>query len=116
MRQLKIIGLVMLAYGAVMLLLLATPWKEWAADHSIAHLVSRTDRRIDNEVNGSVDMPLSIAGDVVMMFAGLWFGLLLPRQFKKYGLGGTAPAAVIPPQPPMARPGYPLPPPQPPRP
>ena len=100
-----------------MLLLLFTPWKEWAANHSIAHLVSRTDRRIDNEVNGSVDMPLSIAGDVVMMFAGLWFAFLVPRQFKKYGFGGSASATPPAPQlsqPPMMRPGQPLPPPPPP--
>jgi hypothetical protein len=112
MRQLRIIGLVMLAYGAVMLLLLFTPWKEWAANHSIAHLVSRTDRRIDNEVHGSVDMPLSIAGDVVMMFAGLWFAFLVPRQFQKYGFGGSPAATPPAPQPPLVQPGRPLPPPQ----
>ena len=104
MRQMKIIGFAMFAYGAVMLLLLFTPWKEWAADHSIAHLVSRTDRRIDNEVSGSVDMPLSIAGDVVMMFAGLWFAILVPRQFQKYGFGTATPTAPQPLPPPQGPP------------
>jgi hypothetical protein len=34
-------------------------------------------------------MPLSIAGDAVMMFAGLWIGLLVPRMLKKFQSGYT---------------------------
>lgn len=35
-------------------------------------------------------MPLSVAGDCVMMFAGLWIGLLVPRQLEKF-LAASAP-------------------------
>ena len=48
-------------------------------------------------------MPLSITGDVVMMFAGLWFAFLVPRHFQKYGYGTAAPTAPA---------SQPLPPPQ----
>jgi hypothetical protein len=57
--------------GAVMLALLFTPWKNWAANHSIASFVSATDRRVGNGIDEAVDMTLSVAGDCVMMFAGL---------------------------------------------
>jgi hypothetical protein len=33
---LRVIGTVMVVYGAVMLLLLLTPARDWALDHSIA--------------------------------------------------------------------------------
>jgi hypothetical protein len=52
--------------------------------HSIAHLVSRTDRRVNNTVDGAVDMPLALAGSAVLLFAGVWFGLFLPRVFRKH--------------------------------
>ena len=110
MKQLRYLGYVLLAYGAVMLILLFTPWKDWAANHSVAHLVSRTDRRYGNTVDDAVDMPLSVAGDVVVMFAGLWFAFYIPRMFQKYGMG-LAPAATVAPTPPPP-PGAPLPPPQ----
>lgn len=84
MKQLRIIGLVMFVFGAVMLALLFTPWKEWAANHSIAALVSATDKRVGNSIDTPVDMPMSIAGDVVMMFAGAWIGLLVPRMLQKF--------------------------------
>ena len=75
----KILGAAMFVYGAVMLALLFSPWKAWALDHSIAEVVSYTDKRVDNQVQGSVDDPLAYAGSAVMMFAGLWFWLLVPR-------------------------------------
>jgi hypothetical protein len=68
----------MFAYGAIMLVLLASPWKQWALDHSIAEVVSYSDRRVDNQVSGSVDEPMAIAGSAVVMFAGIWFGLFIP--------------------------------------
>ena len=83
MKQLRILGGLLALYGAVMLVLLATPAKQWALEHSIAHLVSRTDRRVGNTVDGAVDMPLALAGSAVLLFAGVWFGLFLPRVFKK---------------------------------
>jgi len=75
----KILGAAMFIYGAVMLALLFSPWKAWALDHSIAEVVSYSDKRVDNQVQGSIDDPLAYAGSAVMMFAGLWFWLLVPR-------------------------------------
>ncbi len=87
MGRLRILGLLMFVYGAVMLALLFTQWKEWAANHSIAAFVSATDRRVGNSIDTAVDMPISIAGDCVVMFAGLWIGLLVPRVLKKFQAG-----------------------------
>lgn len=84
MTALRVIGAVMVLYGAVMLVLLATPAQDWALDHSIAELVSYTDRRANNQVSGSVDMPLAIVGSVVVIFAGLWIGLLVPRVLQRH--------------------------------
>jgi hypothetical protein len=89
MKQLRILGLVMFVAGAVLLILLFTPWKEWAANHSIASFVSATDKRVGNSIDTPVDMPMSIAGDVVMMFAGAWIGLLVPNMLKKFQAGYT---------------------------
>lgn len=89
MKQLRFLGLAMFLYGAVMLALLFTPWKEWAANHSIASFVSATDRRAGNTIDTPVDMPMSIVGDCVMMFAGLWVGLLVPRVLKNFKAGYT---------------------------
>ena len=105
MKQLRYLGYALLAYGTVMLVLLATPWNQWAADHSIIALVSRTDRRVGNEVHGSVDPYMSLAGDAVMIFAGLWFAFYIPRMFQKYGMSGAPSTATL-------QPGSPLPPPQ----
>jgi hypothetical protein len=74
----RVLGLIMFAYGAIMLLLLFSPWRDWALDHSIAEVVSTTDRRANNRVSGSVDEPMAIAGSAVVMFAGAWFGLFVP--------------------------------------
>ncbi len=71
----------MFLYGGVMLALLATPARGWALDHSIAEIVSWTDRRVENQVRGSVDLPLAIVGSIVVMFAGVWFALLIPAMF-----------------------------------
>lgn len=84
MKTFRILGGLLALYGAVMLVLLATPAKQWALEHSIAHLVSRTDRRVNNTVDGAVDMPLALAGSAVLLFAGVWFGLFLPRVFRKH--------------------------------
>ncbi len=84
MKQLRTFGFVLLAAGGIMLLLLLTPWRDWASDHSIIHLISRTNRRVGDEVNGKVDLLLSIVGDVVVMFAGLWFAYVVPRMLAKY--------------------------------
>lgn len=78
MWRFRVFGLAMFAYGAIMLVLLASPWKQWALDHSIAEVVSYSDRRVDNQVSGSVDEPMAIAGSAVVMFAGIWFGLFIP--------------------------------------
>ena len=83
MKQMKIVGALMAVYGLVMLLLLLTPAKQWALEHSIAHLVSRTDRRVGNTVDGAVDMPLAVVGSAAVMFAGLWFALFIPRVFAR---------------------------------
>jgi hypothetical protein len=83
-RGIRVIGLVLFVYGAVMLALLFSPWKDWALDHSIAELVSYSDRRVDNEVSGSVDDPIAYAGSAVVMFAGLWFGFLVPHTMAKH--------------------------------
>lgn len=74
----RVIGWLMFAYGAVMLILLFTSAKDWALNYSIAALVSRTDRRAGNAIEGPVDEPIAIAGSAVVMFAGLWFALLVP--------------------------------------
>jgi hypothetical protein len=67
----------MFAYGAIMLVLLYSPQKEWALEHSIAEVVSTTDRRVDNRVD-TADEPMAIAGSAVVMFAGAWIGILVP--------------------------------------
>ena len=74
----------MVVYGVVMLLLLLTPWRDWALDHSIAEVVSYTDRRANNQVSGSVDAPIAIVGSAVVMFAGAWIGLLVPRVLRRH--------------------------------
>ena len=82
--MLRVIGGVMVLYGAVMLVLLATPAQDWALDHSIAELVSYTDRRANNQVSGSVDLPIAVVGSAVVVFAGLWIGLLVPRVMQRH--------------------------------
>ncbi len=77
MRTLRILGLVLVLYGGVMLLLLMTPAREWALQHSIAEMVSRTDRRVGNTVT-EADMPMAVAGSAVLIFAGLWIAVLVP--------------------------------------
>jgi H+/Cl- antiporter ClcA len=67
----------MFAYGAIMLLLLWSPWRQWALEHSIAEVVSTTDRRVGNRVD-TVDEPIAVVGSAVVMFAGAWIGLLVP--------------------------------------
>ncbi len=74
----RIIGGLMSLYAIGMLVLLATPAREWALEHSIASLVSSTDRRVGNTVEGAVDMPMAIAGSAVVAFAGLWFAIFVP--------------------------------------
>jgi len=74
---LRVLGLVMFAYGAIMLLLLFSPWRDWALEHSIAEVVSTTDRRVGNRVD-TVDEPIAVVGSAVVMFAGAWIGLLVP--------------------------------------
>lgn len=121
MRLMRIVGWLLFAYGAVMLLLLLTPAKDWALDHSIAEVVSYSDRRVDNSVEGSVDEPIAIAGSVAVMFAGLWFALYIPRMFERYqgqmlreaGLDdghGSGPVPGGPAGPPPSDPGAPSPP------
>ncbi|MGN6695775.1 MAG: hypothetical protein ACTHN0_16485, partial [Aquihabitans sp.] len=77
MGRLRVLGLVLFAYGAIMLLLLWSPYEQWALEHSIAEVVSTTDRRVNNRVD-TADEPMAIAGSAVMMFAGAWIGLLVP--------------------------------------
>lgn len=84
MWGLRIIGAVMVLYGALMLGLLQTEHRDWALDHSIAEVVSTTDRRVGNEVSGSVDEPMAIAGSAVLIFAGLWIGLLVPSALNRF--------------------------------
>lgn len=83
MKTFRFLGLALALYGGVWLALLFTPYRQWALEHSIAHVVSRTDRRVGNSVDGAVDMPMAIAGSAVMLFAGLWFGLFLPWVFRR---------------------------------
>lgn len=75
--KLRVLGLAMFAYGAIMLLLLFSPQKQWALEHSIAEVVSTTDRRVGNRVE-TADEPMAIAGSAVVMFAGAWIGILVP--------------------------------------
>lgn len=99
MWTLRIIGLAMVIYGGGMLLLLQTEHRDWALDHSIAEVVSTTDRRANNQVTGSVDEPMAIAGSAVVMFAGAWIGLLVPfvierntkKQMELAGYGDEEP-------------------------
>ncbi len=83
MKQIRIIGILMAVYAIGMLVLLATPYRDWALEHSIAHLVSTTDRRAGNTVDGAVDMPMAIAGSAVVAFAGLWFAVLVPWVYNR---------------------------------
>jgi hypothetical protein len=83
MRSMAIIGWLMFTYGAVMLILLFTPARQWALEHSIAALVSGSDRRANNSVQGPVDEPMAYAGSVVLMIAGLWFALLVPTVIRR---------------------------------
>lgn len=71
------LGLAMFAYGAIMLVLLQTQYRDWALDHSIAEVVSTTDRRVGNRVD-TADEPMALAGSAVVMFAGAWIGILVP--------------------------------------
>lgn len=103
-RVMQVIGVVLFAYGAVMLALLFSPWKDWALDHSIAELVSYTDRRVDNQVSGSVDDPLAYAGSAAVMFAGVWFALVIPRTMRKYQATMAQQAGVASPSGPGALP------------
>ena len=75
--RLRILGLAMFAYGAIMLALLWSPWRQWALEHSIAEVVSTTDRRVGNRVD-TVDEPIAVVGSAVVMFTGAWIGLLVP--------------------------------------
>jgi H+/Cl- antiporter ClcA len=75
--RLRILGLVLFAYGAIMLALLWSPWRQWALEHSIAEVVSTTDRRVGNRVD-TVDEPIAVVGSAVLMFTGAWIGLLVP--------------------------------------
>ena len=79
MARLRILGLALVAWGAVGLLLLATPWRHLALEWSVARLVSLTDVRIGNEIDGGVDVPVAVAGSAAVLFAGLWFALYVPR-------------------------------------
>lgn len=79
----RVVGLAMLVYGVATLVMLQTSYRDWALDHSLAEAVSWSDRRVDNEITGSVDEPMVVAGAGVMIFAGLWFGLLIPYVFNK---------------------------------
>jgi hypothetical protein len=97
---LRVLGLAMFAYGAIMLVLLHSPQKQWALDHSIAEVVSTTDRRMGNRVD-TADEPMAIAGSAVVMFAGAWIGILVPyvmnrdrkKQLAAAGLADDDPAA-----------------------
>jgi hypothetical protein len=82
--RIRLLGLGMFAYGAAMLALLATPWRQWALEHSIAEVVSWSDRRAGNGVSGAVDEPMAVAGSAVMMVAGAWFGLLVPWVLNRH--------------------------------
>jgi uncharacterized membrane protein YbaN (DUF454 family) len=82
MRTMRIIGWLMVAYGAVMLVLLVTPWRQWALEHSIAEMASRTDRRAGNVVD-EADLPMAVVGSIVMLLAGLWFAILVPWVFAR---------------------------------
>ena len=82
----------MVVYGAVMFALLFTRWEQWAADHSIASFVSATDKRLNNSISTTVDRPISIVGDVVLMVSGLWIGILVPHLLKKFKAGYQSPA------------------------
>lgn len=96
--KLRVLGLAMFAYGAIMLALLYSPQKQWALEHSIAEVVSTTDRRVGNRVD-TADEPMAIAGSAVMLFAGAWIGLLVPyvmnrdrrRQYRAAGFDPDEP-------------------------
>lgn len=75
--KMRVIGLAMFIYGAGMLVLLQTQYRDWALDHSIAEVVSTTDRRVNNRVD-TADEPMALAGSAVLMFAGAWIGLFVP--------------------------------------
>lgn len=98
----RIVGLLMLVYGVGTLVLLQTSHRQWALDHSLAEAVSWSDRRVNNEISGSVDEPIVIAGAGVMVFAGLWFGLLVPRAFNRWDRQQRAMYDDDPPEPPPA--------------
>lgn len=78
MARLRILGALLVIYGVGMLVLLYTPYKDWALDHSIASAVAVSDRRVGNEIDTTVDMPMAIAGSAVVTIAGLWIMLLVP--------------------------------------
>jgi hypothetical protein len=84
MLKLRILGALMFLVGATLMILLFTPWKDWALDHSVAAFTSATDRRSGNSIDGPADMPMSIAGNAVLMFTGLWTGILVPRLLTKF--------------------------------
>ena len=84
MIRLRLIGAALFAYGAVMLALLGTPWRDWALRHSIAHVVSVSDRRVGNTVDGAVDLPMAVTGSAVAMLAGLWFLILVPMVLDRW--------------------------------
>ena len=87
MMKLRIIGFLLFIVGGVMLILLYTPHKEWALNHSVASFVAASDRKANNSIDTAVDMPMAVAGDVVLMFTGLWTALLIPHQLNKFRRG-----------------------------
>jgi hypothetical protein len=90
MSRLRLLGACLFLYGVTMLVLLATPARNWALDHSIAEIVSYTDRRVASEIHGSVDLPVAVAGSVVTMFAGVWFAVVIPRMFRRPATRSTS--------------------------
>lgn len=90
MTKLRIIGFAMFIVGVVMLALLFSPWKDWALNHSIASFVSATDRRANNSIDGQVDMPMALVGNIVFMLTGLWTAVLVPHLLNKFRAGYTS--------------------------
>jgi hypothetical protein len=97
MWKLRLIGAVLVVWGAMSLLALGTSYEWLATDYSIARYASTADRRIGNEVQ-EVDEPMVIAGGAVAIFTGLWIGLLVPyvmnrntkRMMREAGEAGEA--------------------------
>ncbi len=104
MGRLRVLGAVLVVWGALSILVLGTSYEWVATDYSVARFAAATDRRAGNAVEGPVDRPMVIAGGAVLMVTGLWVGLLVPYVMNRNTRQMRRDAGLDDPDPPVAPP------------